>query len=245
MAKDSYPFAIIAGTGVSQLFSSEQNPSISLQSEFGEFQCEEISIQGHVGVLAQRHSFGHKVPPHLVNYRALMQGLKNAGIGYCVASAAVGSLRTDWSPGTLAICSAFLDFSGRNLTLFDREVSHTDMSDAFGTRPRKLEMAAKECSIQVEPEATYVLANGPRYESPAEIRAFRILGGDVVGMTAASEAILAREAGINYECLAAITNLGAGLKQQTLEHGEVTEVMTELGPKLKRLFEAAVLLSLK
>src|SRR5436189_62411 len=66
---------------------------------------------------------------------------------------------------------------------------------------------------EVVAQAVYVNVNGPRYETPAEIRMFVEAGGDVVGMTAGSEAIAMREAGVGYGCLAIITNLAAGLRE--------------------------------
>ncbi|MER3496125.1 MAG: 5'-methylthioadenosine phosphorylase, partial [Armatimonadota bacterium] len=68
---------------------------------------------------------------------------------------------------------------------------------------------------------TYLNLNGPRYETPAEVRLFGQWGADVVGMTAGSEAILMKEAGVPYACVAVVTNLGTGLSSTPLSHKEV------------------------
>jgi len=78
--------------------------------------------------------------------------------------------------------------------------------------------------LQAPDKVVYLQANGPRYETFAEIAAYAGAGADIVGMTAASEAVLMREAGITYECLAVVTNLAAGLGE-AIDHGAVGDVM--------------------
>lgn len=184
----------------------------------------------------QRHSSGHRTPPHRVNYRALAWGLRQMGVKRCVSSAAVGSLRPDWGPGTLAVCTDLLDLTARRLTLWDREVRHTDLSLPFPLAPA-LAMVAPDA----QPSAVYVGYDGPRYETPAEVKALGQLGGDVVGMTASTEAVLMREAGVDYGCLAIVTNLGSGLASEHLSHDEVVNVMESLGGQIaEALLSAAV-----
>ncbi|MER3559496.1 MAG: S-methyl-5'-thioadenosine phosphorylase, partial [Armatimonadota bacterium] len=97
-----------------------------------------------------------------------------------------------------------------------------------------------EQAIPIQPTGVYVCAPGPRYETPAEIRMFRMLGGDVIGMTVVPEAILFREAGIHYASVSVVTNLGTGLSQSPLSHEEVTEVMRSVTETLARLFAGAI-----
>ena len=78
-----------------------------------------------------RHSVGHRNPPHMVNYRALALGCKGIGVKACLASAAVGSLRPDWNTGTLAICGDSIDMSARNITMYENEIRHTDVTRIF------------------------------------------------------------------------------------------------------------------
>jgi 5'-methylthioadenosine phosphorylase len=92
-----------------------------------------------------------------------------------------------------------------------------------------------------QPSAVYVGYDGPRYETPAEVKALGQLGGDVVGMTASTEAVLMREAGVDYGCLAIVTNLGSGLASEHLSHDEVVNVMESLGGQIaEALLSAAV-----
>ena len=159
----------------------------------------------------------------------------------CLASAAVGSLRSDWPAGTLALCSDFLDLTFRNPTMFDSKVVHTDFTEPFGVIGRGLiQRAAHDLEESLHDGAVYFCGNGPRYETPFEIEYYRKLGGDVVGMTAATEAILMREAGVDYCCLSVVTNLAAGLSPTPLTHQEVEEEMNRSGGRAVNLFLKAI-----
>jgi purine nucleoside phosphorylase len=91
----------------------------------------------------------------------------------------------------------------------------------------------------VEPEGIYINLNGPRYESPQEVEIYRHVG-DVVGMTAGSEAIAMRECGVPYACLAIVTNLAAGISSTPLSHEEVGQEMTRSGERAVQLLLQAV-----
>lgn len=135
-----------------------------------------------------------------------------------------------------------LDLTMRRVTLFDSTVQHTDFSQPFSASTTLAE-ACKRTTAVAQARAVYVGLDGPRYESPAEIRWLQQAGGDVVGMTASTEAIVLREAGISYGCLAVVTNLGCGLGHGELHHGEVTDVMKEHGENVVNvLLTAATML---
>ena len=222
--------AIIGGTGVGERLLALGGEDFSISTPFGALNGSVLGYNGTSILLVSRHSAGHKVPPHKVNYRAIASGLKSLGVAGCFASAAVGSLRRDWGPGTMVACSDFLDFSGRNLTLFDEAVVHTDFTHPFGASTRQnLIASAAAQRVPLETAGVYICANGPRYETPKEVQLYKSFGGDVVGMTAASEAILMREAGLDYATLAVVTNLAAGISDQPLSHDEVVEQMVKSG----------------
>ncbi len=226
--------AIIGGTGVQQL------PGFVLQREHvltDDTYLLEGKLEGCPVLLLPRHGKGHRVPPHRIDHRRHVQHLREQGVQAVLATAAVGSLRPDWTPGTLIVLSDFLDFTRTVHTLFDQEVAHTDFSQPFSPLLREaLLESAHALHLNIQPEGVYVCAPGPRYETPAEIRMFRLLGGDVIGMTVVPEAILCREAGIHYAAVAVVTNLGTGLSDQPLSHAEVTEVMTSATHTIARLF---------
>ncbi len=228
--------ALVGGTGVGARLAGLGGTPLHVPTPFGVMRGRLTTIDGlSVGVV-RRHAEGHRTPPHLVRYEAIADGLRRIGVRACFSTAAVGSLHEDWPVGQLAVCTDLLDLSGRGTTLFDREVRHTDFSSPFPAA-RHLRKAAGD---EAEPNAVYACMDGPRYETPHEIAMLKKLGADVVGMTAASEAIAMREAGVPYGCLAVVTNLGCGIGQEELSHGEVTDVMQERGERIVQiLLEAA------
>jgi 5'-methylthioadenosine phosphorylase len=230
---------IIGGTGIGERLLALPGEALSVDTSAGTLSGKLVQIGGKHVLAIGRHSEGHKVPPHLVNYRAMALGLKQLGAQACFSTAAVGSLRREWTPGTLVACSDFLDLTGRFQTLFDETVVHTDFSVPFPARTFLLR-AADEAGERVEDGGVYICCNGPRYETPFEISLYQSWGGDLVGMTAATEAILMREAGVPYGCLAIVTNLAAGLLEQPLSHEEVVVEMTRSGERAMKILSRAV-----
>ena len=227
---------IIGGTGIGDRLASLGGIVTHVPTPFGVMRGVVLEHKGARLFLVRRHSAGHKTPPHRVNYQAFAAGLKFLGARHCFASAAVGSLRSEWSPGTFVACHDFIDLTFRNLTMFDRKVEHRDFTDP--TSPlgnRALFEAGHELGIEVQRKGVYIGLNGPRYETPHEIQMLKNIG-DVVGMTASTEAICMREAGISYSCLAVVTNLAAGISETPLHHGEVVEVMQTRGEQAVQLF---------
>ena len=230
--------AIIGGTGIGDRLAEMDGDDLAVSTPYGEVSGRLIDYKNKRIFALQRHSKGHKTPPHLVNYRAIAVALQSLGTKACFSSAAVGSLRHDWGPGTLAVCTDMIDLTGRRLTLFSDTVQHTDMSKPFPASDILAE-ACKAVGVTAQARAVYVGCDGPRYESPAEVRYLQMIGGEVVGMTASSEAILMREAGVPYSCLAVVTNLGCGLTKSELHHGEVTDVMRSFGQTVLDVLLAA------
>lgn len=187
-------------------------------------------------VAVQRHAKGHTLPPHAVPYVAIARGLVSLGIKGCLASAAVGSLHENWPVGTLAVCTDLIDVSGRNVTAFESRVAHTDVSTAF-----PLAEVLVECANETaRPTSTYINVNGPRYESPAEIRAYAKMGGDVVGMTSGTEAVVMRELGVPYGCLAIVTNLACGIGAEEPDHNAVSTAVDSVADEVvETLLKAA------
>ncbi len=223
--------ALIGGTGVGTRLAELGGVPLHVPTPFGVMRGRLVDIEGLAIMAVQRHAEGHGTPPHLVQYEAIADGVRRLGVRACFSTAAVGSLHEDWPVGCLAVCTDMLDLSCRGTTLFDREVRHTDFSSPFPAA-RFLRSAAGD---EAEPSAVYACMDGPRYETPHEITILRQLGADVVGMTAASEAIAMREAGVPYGCLAVVTNLGCGLGREKLSHGEVTDVMQERGEHIVQI----------
>jgi 5'-methylthioadenosine phosphorylase len=233
--------AIIGGTGTSELSALNNWTWNIINTAFGEAEYAQGSLNGIEACFIPRHGRGHSIPPHMVNYRSTIAAAWQLGVTDIIASAAVGSLRIDAPPGSFAVLSDFLDMTRqRQSTFYDRvgqPVVHTDFTHPYC--PELSNAVSDSCSeIGVEPvtPAVYLCVDGPRYETPAEIRLFRSWGADVVGMTNVPEVVLAREAGICYAAVAVVTNYASGISPTPLSHPEVVERMREQDILLSKLF---------
>jgi 5'-methylthioadenosine phosphorylase len=162
------------------------------------------------------------------------------GVKRVLATNAVGSINREISPHGLALLTDFLDFtSGRQNTFFDggdSGVKHVDMSIPYCPYLNKQLLAlAPTFNIHLRPKAVYACTNGPRLESPAEIRMFAQLGADVVGMTGIPEATLALELGLCYAAVAFSVNWAAGI-EKTIRFVAATKEFDKLKSSLLALF---------
>jgi 5'-methylthioadenosine phosphorylase len=119
-------------------------------------------------------------------------------------------------------------------------VHHTDMTEPYSRRLNgALKRSAKRMGVNLKEGLVYVCAEGPRFETSAEIKMYRALGGDVVGMTGVPEVVLANEKGMEYASVVIATNWAAGM-QQEVSHEEVLGVMKRSGLIAKSLIEATI-----
>ena len=150
---------------------------------------------------------------------AVVHGVRTASAAGCraiVLTNGCGGLKETWTPGTPVLISDHINLTGRSPIEGARFV---DLTDLYSSRLRAM------CR-EVEPsldEGVYVQFPGPHYETPAEIRMVRAIGGDLVGMSTTLEAIAAREAGLEVLGISLVTNLAAGMTGEALNHEEVLE----------------------
>ncbi len=172
-------------------------------------------IAGVPVVMIARHGHGHTFTPSGVNYRANVQALKDAGCTHVLATTAVGSLREEIHRGDMVILDQFIDFTrGRSNTFFSSVAQgqnvHTSMADPFDADLRRiLCQACEDLKLPFHSRGTVVTIEGPRFSTRAESRMFRLLGGDVINMSIATEATLAREAGLPYAAVGMNTDYDA------------------------------------
>jgi len=238
-------FAVIGGTGVYRADMLERAKEVDIETTYGRVSLLTGEYKGRKVAFLARHGKGHSVPPHLVNYRANIQALKNIGVKRVIATAAVGSLNEKMKPQDFVLVDQFLDFTkSRKSTFYEggrQGVLHVDMTDPYCSEVRRfLYGKARELGLKVHMGGCYVTAEGPRFETPAEIRMFKMLGGDLVGMTSVPEVVLAREAGLCYATVAMVTNFAAGISSTALSHGEVLEVMKSLSSNISGLIMTAL-----
>lgn len=238
----SVKIAIIGGTGVydPQILTGIREESIDtpygpVRAVIGNYREREIAFMA-------RHGSDHSVPPHLVNYRGNIAALKQLGIKSIFATAAVGSLNPDMKPGQFVFIDQFLDFTkGRHSTFVEEGVVHLDVTEPYCSRLRNLMInTAGELGLEFHSAGNYVCSEGPRFETAAEVRMFRQLGGDLVGMTSVPEAVLAREKEMCYATIAMVTNFAAGISPNKLTHQEVVDVMAQNAANLRNLIMQAV-----
>ncbi len=232
--------AIIGGSGFYQPGIFTDQKEIQVDTPYGAVHPLIGKANGVEVAFIPRHGKEHSLLPHQLNYRANIWALKEIGVKRIIATSAVGSLNRKYPPGTMTVIDQFLDFTKqRPFTFFEKEDAfraHVDMTEAYCPELReRIKKAALTCKIQIRQRGCYVCAEGPRYETAAEIRMFRKLGGDVVGMTGVPEVVLARELGICYAGISTITNWAAGLSKHPLSHQEVVTVMKNNQEKLREL----------
>ena len=234
--------AVIGGTGIYDPAVLENTRKEELSTPFGRVIIVRGSIHGKEVAFMARHGENHSAPPHLVNYRANIWGLKQIGVKNIFATAAVGSLSLKMEPGQLVLVDQFLDFTkSRPQTFVEKGVLHLDMTTPYCPELRKmLAVTAKQLDLTHHYGGTYVCSEGPRFETPAEVRMFRRLEGDVVGMTGVPEVVLAKEAGMCYATIAMVTNFAAGISIHRLSHEEVVNIMTENAGNLRQLLINAI-----
>lgn len=241
--------AIIGGTGVYDAGILRDVRAQTLVTPYGVTTLQQGVYQGPSGheaevIFLPRHGVGHVIPPHRINYRANIWALHQLGVERVIGTGAVGSLREDFAPGHCVLADSFLDFTRtRALTFYEGNpivagapsgVVHTDMTEPYCPELRKLlREAGHSQGIELHDGGCYVCTEGPRFESAAEIRAYRRLGADIVGMTNLPEVVLARELGMCYALIAMVTNYAAGMTANRLTHAEVVETMAENVRKIR------------
>lgn len=191
-------------------------------------------------VFLPRHGPGHTIPPHRVNYRANLWALHSIGVEQVIAVAAVGAIRRDLEPASLALPDQIIDYTwGRYHTLFDTDLSqvtHIDFTSPYCEQLRRLLLRAAAALRQpIADGGTYGATQGPRLESAAEIDRLERDGCDMVGMTGMPEASLAREFGLCYACCAVVANWAAGRGDGPIDMADIDIQLTSGMAKVRRL----------
>jgi 5'-methylthioadenosine phosphorylase len=241
MSEKTAEIAIIGGSGIYEIPGVENPKRFPVKTPYGKVPKVLIGeLGGRRVAFIPRHGAKHTFPPHRINYRANIWALKELGVKRVLATTASGTLSLRFKPGELVLLTQFLDFTKtRPLTFYEggrSGVVHVDMTEPYCPELRgALSRTARKLGVKLHPRATYACMEGPRFETPAEIRALRKLGADLVGMTNIPECVLARELGICYAAVGIITNYAAGLSRSPLSHAQVLELMKRNIGRTQRL----------
>ena len=238
--------AIIGGSGISGIDGFTQDDEANSPTSWGQ-----PSAPIHIGTLAglpalylARHGEPHALAPHRINYRANLQALADLGATDVIGLAAVGGIEASAAAGTLWLPLQLIDYtSGRDSSFFDGAplaLHHQEFADPYDRGLRSLlERAAEGADIRVQARGVYGCTQGPRLETAAEIARMRRDGCDLVGMTGMPEAVLARELGLSYACLAMVVNRAAGLQAQPISLQQIQSEAAGCAQRIARLLERA------
>ena len=250
---------IILGSGLGEFAAAVEDAVTIPYSEIPHF--PQSTVVGHSGMLVVGRIAGVAA--------AVMQGRVHAYEGYAVSDVvfptrvlgllgcrtlvvtnAAGGIRTSLAEGALVAISDHINFTGMNAAVGTNEARFArvesagqrffDMSTAYSARLRGLAVETAKAQGFELTEGVYLAVLGPSFETPAEIRAFRTLGADLVGMSTVHEVIVARHMGIEVLGLSLVTNMAAGVLDQEIDHAETLAVGRRMQRQFTELLKALV-----
>lgn len=239
--------ALILGSGLGELAKEVQGVKISYH-DIPHFPVS--TVQGHAGEFCIGKLAGKDVccmsgRIHFYEGYSLrqitfpMRVMKEIGCETLIVTNAAGGVNKEFQVGDLMLITDHINFLGAN-PLFGANIAEQgprfpDMSAAYDPALGALAKAvAKEQKLTLR-EGVYVASMGPCYETPAEIRMYRTIGGDAAGMSTVPEVIVARHAGVKVLGISCITNMAAGILPQPLSHAEVIETTERVKGAFKKL----------
>ena len=242
--------ALVLGSGLGDYADTLENAVKIPYSDIPNF--PQPTVEGHAGAFV----FGKKQGKDVVVLQGRVhyyEGLSMAeitlpvrvlaamGVKTLVLTNAAGGVNLNYKPGTLMLISDHINFSGanpligKNLEKFGPRFP--DVSDLYTASLReKIIDKAAENQIPLE-QGVYLMCSGPNYETPAEIRAFRTLGADAVGMSTVPEALVAGHSGMEVVGVSCITNMAAGVLPVKLDHKEVVETAAKVHDLFQKLVD--------
>jgi purine-nucleoside phosphorylase len=245
LGKERPVIALVLGSSLGKLAHAAENPLVIPFAKISGFPRPRVS--GHAGNLVVGKIGANRVVmvDGRVHYyekgdpaamRPIIETLSLLGIRILILLNTAGSLMSEVGPGRLTLITDHINFSGAN-PLFgepgdERFVSMTDAYDR--SLAEAIRRAARAEAIDLA-EGTYIWFSGPSFETPAEIRAARALGADVVGMSTVPEVILARRFNLKVAAVSVITNYAAGLKASSPSHIETKLQGARAAGDLERL----------
>lgn len=215
----------------------------AIETRFGMAEAVIGELNGIEVVHMTRSGSKHPLPPHKINYRANMLAFAQLGVTDVITTAMAGSIRASIPVEALLLLDQFIDFSKtRPTTMFeDDDFVFMDFSTPYcPTLRSELLFTAQDIGINLTASGCYVGVEGPRYETAAEVKMFNILGGDVIGHTAVTDCIMARETGLCIATIAGVVNLGAGLSKEVLSANAFLDARDRNLEKIGRLVSSFI-----
>ena len=247
---ESADWAVVLGTGLGAFADTLEDPTILPYDRIPGF--PQSGVSGHAGRLVagrlgearilalqgRAHYYEHGDAAIM---RTPLATLAALGTRALILTNAAGGLRADLGPGTVALVTDHINFSGPNPLIGETgDARFVPMADAYDPALRaRLAHSAGRLGMAL-PDGVYMWFSGPSFETPAEVRMARTLGADLVGMSTVPEIILARRFGLRCAALSLVTNYGAGLFDGAPTHDETRRVAAEGGARLVALLSATL-----
>lgn len=208
---DTIKLAVIGGSGLYEIPGLQQAREQVIDTPFGKTSAPIVTgtLEGVPVAFLARHGIGHHITPTEVPYQANIFALKSLGVERIVSISACGSLKKEFAPGHIVIPDQLYDNTRLRPRSFFGEgfVAHVSVADPFcGDFSSHVESAAREAGGVVHQGGSFITIEGPRFSTRIESNTFRSWGMSIIGMTAAPEAFLAREAEICYATMAHVTD---------------------------------------
>lgn len=202
---------IIGGSGLYDIEGFTERAEHPVETPFGRPSDPPVvgRLGGHEVAFLARHGRGHRLMPTEINFRANLFALKTLGVDRVLSVSAVGSMREELMPGHMVVVDQFYDHTKRRVSTFfgDGIVGHVAIAHPVcATLADAFAQGAETAGAVVHRGGTYICIEGPQFSTLAESNVYRSWGMDVIGMTNATEAKLAREAGMCYSTLAMVTD---------------------------------------
>lgn len=203
---------VIGGSGLYEMEGIGELAEITVKTPFGEPSDKVVTgrISGRRVCFLPRHGAGHRLLPHEINHRANIWALRSLGVRWLISVTAVGSLREELKPRDIVVPDQLIDRTGTGAkhTFFGNGIAaHVGFADPYCTDLRQVLLtAASKLAPGTHDGGTYLCMNGPAFSTRAEASMHRMMGADLIGMTNAPEARLAREAEIAAAALALVTD---------------------------------------
>jgi len=203
--------AIIGGSGLYNMAGLQDSKEYNVDTPFGKPSAPIVvgTLENTRVAFLARHGRGHHITPSEVPYRANIYALKSLGVKRVVSISACGSLREDYAPGQIVIPDNIFDNTKNRARTFFGEgmVAHVGVASPFcGDLSDMAEAAVRATGATTHRGGSFIVIEGPRFSTKAESNVFRAWGMSIIGMTAAPEAFLAREAEMCYATMAHITD---------------------------------------
>ncbi|MBC7430122.1 MAG: purine-nucleoside phosphorylase [Bacteriovorax sp.] len=251
--KTSPKIGVVLGSGLGAFVDKMENKTFISYNDIPHF--KKVTVTGHDGklvlgtvkgvdVVALQGRFhvyeGHEMEDVVFPMRVMAK----LGIDIVILTNAAGGVNLSYAPGDLVILTDQINLTGRNPLIGPNDDSigtrFPDMSHAFNPELVKIiEDTGSQLKIKTQ-KGIYAGVLGPTYETPAEIKMIRILGGDIVGMSTIPEVIIANHIGLKVCGISCVTNMGAGIVNQTLKHEDIKDEALKVMDNFTNLLNSAI-----